>query len=43
VPQLMAAIGVPANVATVVNVGLVVLIVLWLLSALTGYSLPRLR
>jgi len=28
VPQLMAAIGVPANVATVVNVGLVVLIVI---------------
>jgi len=45
VPQLMAAIGVPANVATVVNVGLVVLIVLWLLSALTGYgpAFPRLR
>jgi hypothetical protein len=42
VPQLLAAIGVPPNVATVVYVGLVVLIVLWLLGALTGYG-PSLR
>jgi hypothetical protein len=33
VPKLLAAIGVPGNVATVIYVGLVVLIVLWLLSA----------
>ena len=39
VPQLMAAIGVPANVATVVNVGLVVL---WLISAL-GFGVPGVR
>jgi uncharacterized membrane protein len=42
VPKLMGAIGVPANVATVVYVGLVVLIVLWLLGVLTGYG-PALR
>ena len=42
VPKLMGAIGVPANVATVVYVGLVVLIVLYLLSAL-GFSASTLR
>lgn len=42
VPKLMGAIGVPANVATVVYVGLVVLVVIWLLGALTGYG-PTLR
>ncbi len=42
VPQLLAAIGVPANVATVIYVCLVVLVVLWLLSVLTGYG-PTLR
>ncbi len=42
VPKLLAAIGVPANVATVIYVGLVVLIVLWLLSSLTGYG-PTIR
>ena len=42
VPKLMAAIGVPANVATVIYVGMVVLVVLWLLGALTGYG-PSLR
>lgn len=41
VPQLLAAIGVPPNVATVVYVGLVVLVVLWLLS--TFGALPALR
>ena len=44
VPQLLGAIGVPANVATIVNVGLVVLIVLWLVSVLFGSPmLPRFR
>lgn len=38
VPQLLAAIGVPANVATVIYVGIVCLIVLWVVSVLTGYS-----
>lgn len=42
VPQLLAAIGVPANVATIIYVGLVCLIVLWLVSVLTGYG-PSLR
>ena len=42
VPKLLAAIGVPANVATVIYVGLVVLIVLWLLSQF-GYGVPGLR
>lgn len=46
VPQLLAAIGIPANVATVIYVGLVCLIVLWLVSVLFGYvplPSPRLR
>ncbi len=44
VPQLLAAIGVPANVATIIYVGMIVLIVLWLLSVLTGYaSFPAVR
>jgi len=43
VPQLLGAIGVPANVATVIYVGLVVLIVLWLIGVLTGYAPLRLR
>lgn len=44
VPQLLAAIGLPANVATIIYVGLVCLIVLWLVSIVTGYSsFPRLR
>lgn len=38
VPQLLAAIGVPANVATIIYVGLVCLIVLWLLGILTGFA-----
>ena len=38
VPQLLGAIGIPANVATVIYVGLVCLIVLWLASVLLGYS-----
>jgi hypothetical protein len=43
VPKLLAAIAVPPNVATVVYVGLVVLVVLWLLSAVFPGSMPRLR
>jgi hypothetical protein len=44
VPKLLGAIGVPANVATVIYVGLVVLVVLWLLSAFgVGTGLPSLR
>jgi len=42
VPQLLSAISVPPNVAKVIYVGLVVLIVLWLLGALTG-SGPSIR
>jgi uncharacterized membrane protein len=42
VPQLLAAIGVPPNVATIIYVGLVCLIVLWLVSVATGYG-PSLR
>lgn len=36
VPQLLAAIGVPQNVATIVYVALVCLIVLWLVSTVFG-------
>mgnify|MGYP001585007682 FL=1 len=43
VPKLLAAIAVPPNVSTVIYVGLVVLIVLWLLSAVFPGALPRLR
>jgi hypothetical protein len=44
VPQLMAAIGVPANVARIVYIGMVCLIVLWLISVLFGSgSFPSLR
>lgn len=43
VPKLLTAIGVPSNVATVVYVGLVVLIVLWLLSAFGALPSIRLR
>ncbi len=42
VPQLLAAIGVPPNVATVVYVCLVVLVVLWLLATFFG-GVPGLR
>lgn len=42
VPKLLAAIGVPANVATVIYVGLVCLVVLWLLSTFFG-GVPGLR
>ena len=42
VPQLLAAIGVPPNVATVIYVCLVVLIVLWLITQF-GYGVPGLR
>ena len=38
VPQLMAAIGVPENIARIVYIGMIVLIVLWLVGILTGYS-----
>ena len=43
VPKLLGAIGVPPNVATVVYVGLVVLVVLWLVSVIAPGALPRLR
>ena len=43
VPQLCAAIGVPANIATIIYVGLVCLIVLWLVATFFGVALPRLR
>lgn len=36
VPQLLNAIGVPPNVATIIYVGMVVLVVLWLVSVLLG-------
>jgi len=42
VPKVLAAIGVPANVATIVYVGLVCLVVLWLLSTFFG-GVPGLR
>jgi hypothetical protein len=38
VPQILSAIGVPGNVATIINVGLVCLIVFWMVSVLLGYS-----
>jgi hypothetical protein len=50
VPKLLGAIGVPANVATVIYgegfavlFGMVCLIVLWLVGLLTGYAPLRLR
>ena len=43
VPKLCAAIGVPANIATIIYVGLVCLIVLWVVATFFGVSLPRLR
>ena len=43
VPKLLAAIAVPPNVATVIYVGLVVLIVLWLLSLFGALPALRLR
>ena len=42
VPQLLAAIGVPQNIATIVYVCLVCLIVLWLVSTFFGVG-PSLR
>ncbi len=42
VPQLLAAIGVPANIATIVYVGLVCLIVLWAVSTFLGVG-PGIR
>jgi hypothetical protein len=42
VPQILRAIGVPPNVATVIYVGLVVLIVLWVVSTFFGVG-PSLR
>ena len=42
VPQLLAAIGVPQNIATIVYVGLVCLIVLWLVSTFFGVG-PSLK
>jgi hypothetical protein len=43
VPKLLAAISVPPNVSTVIYVGLVVLIVLWLLSLFGAMPSVRLR
>jgi hypothetical protein len=43
VPKLLAAIGVPGNVAQVVYVGLVCLVVIWGVSVLLGYSPLPLR
>jgi uncharacterized membrane protein len=37
-PLILKAIKIPDNVATVIWVGLVCLIVLWLLGILTGYA-----
>lgn len=42
VPQLCAAIGVPTNIATIIYVGLVCLIVLWLVTTFFGVG-PSLR
>jgi hypothetical protein len=42
VPQLCAAIGVPANIATIIYVGLVCLIVLWVVSTFFGVG-PGIR
>jgi hypothetical protein len=42
VPQLLAAIGVPQNIATIVYVCLVCLIVLWLVSTFFGVG-PSLK
>ncbi len=36
VPKLLAAIGVPANVATIIYVAIVCLIVLWLVATFFG-------
>lgn len=42
VPQLCAAIGIPANIATIIYVGLVCLIVLWVVGTFFGVG-PGLR
>src|SRR6185295_17891873 len=42
VPKILAAIKIPENVATVIYVGLVCLVVLWLLSTFFG-GVPGLR
>lgn len=36
VPQLCAAIGIPPNIATIVYVGMICLIVLWLVTTFFG-------
>ena len=36
VPQLCAAIGIPANIATIIYVGLICLIVLWVVTTFFG-------
>lgn len=38
VPKLLGALGVPPNVATVIYVGLVCLVVIWIVSVLLGYN-----
>jgi hypothetical protein len=42
VPQLCAAIGIPPNIATIIYVGLVCLIVLWVVSTFFGVG-PGIR
>lgn len=36
VPQLCAAIGIPPNIATIIYVGIICLIVLWLVTTFFG-------
>lgn len=36
VPQLCAAIGIPPNIATIIYVGMICLIVLWLVTTFFG-------
>jgi hypothetical protein len=43
VPQLCAAIGVPPNIATIIYVGLVCLIVIWLVATFFGVGPGVLR
>lgn len=43
VPKLVAAFGIPDPMATVIYVGLVVLVVLWFVSLLGGPTFLRLR
>jgi hypothetical protein len=42
VPKLCAAIGIPANIATIIYIGMIVLIVLWVVSTFFGVG-PSVR